>query len=194
VQCGGGLATELFDKLGPEGTAFARSRPSPPWSSWRSPGLRFAGSGNGGFREVIVFAFVLFGMNCCFYAAIDRIPLGSAVTFEFIGPLGIAIWGSRSRTDLVWARPRSGRDPAALGRASAREACSARGRRWRSGPASSGPATSSRAPGSGRSSPASAGSPSRWRYRHSSPRRGESPKRVRPCSSPGRSQSGSSPR
>jgi inner membrane transporter RhtA len=56
-----------------------------------------------GFREVVVFAVVLFGMNCCFYAAIDRIPLGSAVTLEFIGPLGIAIFGSRRKLDLVWA-------------------------------------------------------------------------------------------
>jgi inner membrane transporter RhtA len=102
VQCGGAIATEIFDRIGPEGTVFLRtalgaavflaiSRPSP---------RMFRESG---FREVVIFAVVLFGMNCCFYAAIDRIPLGAAVTLEFIGPLGIAIFGSRRKLDLVWA-------------------------------------------------------------------------------------------
>jgi inner membrane transporter RhtA len=101
VQCGSAIATGLFDSLGPEGAVFLRallggavfllfSRPSV--RIFREPG----------FREVLVFAVVLFGMNSCFYAAIDRIPLGAAVTLEFIGPLGIAIHGSRRKLDLVW--------------------------------------------------------------------------------------------
>jgi inner membrane transporter RhtA len=102
VQFGGALATELFDKLGPEGTVFARSTLAAfVFLAITRPSLGMFG--DRGFREVIVFAVVLFGMNCCFYAAIDRIPLGSAVTLEFVGPLGIAIWGSRSRLDLIWA-------------------------------------------------------------------------------------------
>jgi len=41
-------------------------------------------------------------MNFTFYEAIERIDLGIAVTLEFLGPLGVAVAGSRSRIDLVW--------------------------------------------------------------------------------------------
>jgi inner membrane transporter RhtA len=44
----------------------------------------------------------LAGMNICFYTALDRIPLGIAVTFEFVGPLAVALAASRRRLDLAW--------------------------------------------------------------------------------------------
>lgn len=42
-------------------------------------------------------------MNLCLYAAVDRIGLGLAVTLEFLGPLAVAIAGSRRRIDLACA-------------------------------------------------------------------------------------------
>ena len=40
---------------------------------------------------VLLFGLVIAGTNLCFYEAIARIPLGVAVTIEFVGPLGIAV-------------------------------------------------------------------------------------------------------
>ena len=46
--------------------------------------------------------WMLAGMNGSFYASIDRIPLGTAVTIEFLGPLVLAATQSRRLRDLGW--------------------------------------------------------------------------------------------
>ena len=66
---------------------------------WR-PRLR--GRPRGDLRVAIAFGLALGAMNLCIYQAMDRIPLGVAVTFEFIGPLGVAVVGSRRALDLLW--------------------------------------------------------------------------------------------
>jgi inner membrane transporter RhtA len=52
---------------------------------------------------VVAFGIVLAAMNFSFYEAIDRIPLGVAVTIEFSGPLTLALIGSRRWADGLWA-------------------------------------------------------------------------------------------
>ncbi|GAC67468.1 EamA family transporter [Gordonia soli] len=53
------------------------------------------------WRTVCLLGAALAAMNGCFYAAIERLPLGVAVSIEFLGPLVLAAALSRRRTDLV---------------------------------------------------------------------------------------------
>jgi inner membrane transporter RhtA len=101
VQVGAAFATTLFDELGPGGTVFLRIAFAALLllAIWRPP-LRLGGREER--RDVVLLGLVLAGMNLSFYLALDRIPLGIAVTLEFVGPLGVAIAGSRRRLDLLW--------------------------------------------------------------------------------------------
>ena len=101
AQVGAAFAVELFDELGPAGAAFGRLAFAAVIlvAIWR-PRLR--GRPRGDLRVAVAFGLALGAMNMCIYQAMDRIPLGVAVTFEFIGPLGVAVVGSRRALDLVW--------------------------------------------------------------------------------------------
>jgi inner membrane transporter RhtA len=53
-------------------------------------------------RIVALYVVALLVMNFSIYEAFARIPVGIAVTIEFLGPLFVAVIGSRSRIDLLW--------------------------------------------------------------------------------------------
>jgi inner membrane transporter RhtA len=55
------------------------------------------------WRAVVPYGVSIGVMNFMFYEALSRIPLGLAVTLEFVGPLGVAIVSSRRALDVVWA-------------------------------------------------------------------------------------------
>jgi len=101
VQLGAAIAKGLFDALGPGGTVFLRIIFAALLLIvlWR-PRLR--GYPRSGYLVAILFGLVLAGMNFSIYQSFDRIPLGIAVTIEFIGPLGVAVAGSRRLLDLLW--------------------------------------------------------------------------------------------
>jgi inner membrane transporter RhtA len=65
---------------------------------WR-PALRLPETGA---KDVVALGLILGLMNLSFYESLDRIPLGIAVTIEFVGPLTVAVIGSRRRFDLLW--------------------------------------------------------------------------------------------
>jgi inner membrane transporter RhtA len=101
VQFGAALARTLFDELGPGGTVFLRVLFATALllALWRP---RARGHSSDDLWLAALFGLSLAAMNLAFYASIDRIPLGVAVTFEFVGPLGVAIAGSRKPRDLLW--------------------------------------------------------------------------------------------
>jgi inner membrane transporter RhtA len=101
VQLGGAFAKTLFDEVGPGGTVWLRivTAALVLAAVWRP---RTRGLTRDDLLLVLAFALSLAGMNFAFYSSLDRIPLGVAVTYEFVGPLGVALIGSRRALDLVW--------------------------------------------------------------------------------------------
>ena len=101
VQFGAALAKTLFDEIGAGGTVFVRVLFAALVLAliWRP---RVAGLGRREGLLAVLFGLTLAGMNLAFYSALDRIPLGITVTLEFVGPLGVAVAGSRGALDLLW--------------------------------------------------------------------------------------------
>jgi inner membrane transporter RhtA len=102
VQVGAAFATKLFRHLGPGGTVLVRVLFAAVvlCAIWR-PRLRAHSATD--LRLAGLFGLVLAFMNLTFYEALDHIHLGIAVTLEFVGPLGVALVGSRNRLDVLWA-------------------------------------------------------------------------------------------
>lgn len=102
VQCGAALATTLFGRVGPAGAVFLRGAFAALvlLAVAHRDAMRLRRED---LRDVALFGVTLAAMNLGFYEAIARLPLGVAVTFEFSGPLAVAIFGSRRRRDLLWA-------------------------------------------------------------------------------------------
>jgi inner membrane transporter RhtA len=101
VQGGAAVAKSLFPQLGPPGVVFLRLLfgSAALWAIAR-PQLR--GRPRDHLRLVAALGVVLVSMNITFYEALDRAPLGVVVTVEFLGPLAVAILGSRKTSDFVW--------------------------------------------------------------------------------------------
>ncbi|MEO7070156.1 MAG: EamA family transporter [Nostocoides sp.] len=101
VQFGAGIAVRLFDRVGPGGAVMLRLLLSAlVLVALARPSIR--GRSRSAWLSVLAFGLILGVMNWSFYEALDRIPLGIAVTIEFLGPLGVALLGSRRPLDLLW--------------------------------------------------------------------------------------------
>ncbi|MCZ0208687.1 EamA family transporter [Streptomyces sp. UMAF16] len=101
VQVGSALAKHLFDAVGSFGTVALRLffAAAVLLLLWR-PSLRMP---RRAWAVVLGYGVTLGLMNLCFYLALSRIPLGIAVTTEFLGPLAVALAGSRRWLDGLWA-------------------------------------------------------------------------------------------
>lgn len=101
-QLGSGIAALAFPVMGPVGVVVVRqwvagmallliTRPplrSLTWSQW---------------WPVVLLSLAVAAMNTALYGAVDRVGLGTAVTLEFLGPLGVALVRSRRAVDLLCA-------------------------------------------------------------------------------------------
>jgi inner membrane transporter RhtA len=101
VQLGAAISVGLFDEIGVAGTAWLRmtlgalglvliARPRYWKWSWRE------------LRAPALLGVVSAGMTLAFLAAIDLLPLGTAVAIEFLGPLTVAAVHSHTRRALAW--------------------------------------------------------------------------------------------
>ena len=101
VQFGSAFANELFGQAGPAGVVLLRvALAGIILLAIARPSLR--GRSRADLATAALFGLVLGTMNWSFYEAIDRLPIGVAVTIEFTGPLAVALAGSRRLLDLVW--------------------------------------------------------------------------------------------
>jgi inner membrane transporter RhtA len=102
VQGGAAIAKGLFPVVGAAGTASLRIGLSalmllvavrPQLGQLRAAQ----------WRAVVPYGVALGAMNFLFYCALARVPLGLGVTLEFVGPLLVALAGSRRWLDVLWA-------------------------------------------------------------------------------------------
>src|SRR3954449_8331089 len=101
VQLGAGIAKNLFDDADPMTLVWLRLGTSAGVLGLAvRPPLRNRSIQD--WQVAVAFGAVLGTMNWAIYESMARIPLGLAVTIEFLGPLGLAVAGSRRARDLVW--------------------------------------------------------------------------------------------
>jgi inner membrane transporter RhtA len=101
-QVGAAVATGLFDRVGPVGVVGLRLAVSAVvLLALCRPSLRAVR--RAGWRVVVGYGGALAGMNVLFYEAVARMPLGTAVTLEILGPLTLSVLASRRLLSVLWA-------------------------------------------------------------------------------------------
>ncbi|MFZ0499843.1 MAG: EamA family transporter [Steroidobacteraceae bacterium] len=99
---GPAFAVLLFAHVQPLGVAWLRiASAAAVFAVWRRPWRYYRGLQSSARRTVLMLGSVLALMNVCFYLAIDRLPLGTVGAIEFLGPIGLAALGVRSRRNFA---------------------------------------------------------------------------------------------
>jgi inner membrane transporter RhtA len=101
VQFGAATAKSLFTPFGAPGVVFVRTGFAALilWLMARPQVRQYS---RHQWSSAVVLGIVIAMMNLLFYESLVRLPLGVAVTIEFLGPLAVALLGSRKLRDLVW--------------------------------------------------------------------------------------------
>ena len=101
-QAGAAVAKSLFATVGPLGAVTLRLglgalmllAVTRPWRAWPRPAP---------LRPLAALGVAMAGVIVAFYEALGHLPLGVAIALQFLGPLGVAVFGSRRPSHLVWA-------------------------------------------------------------------------------------------
>ena len=99
---GPAFAVLLFAEVDVLGVAWLRiASAAAVFAFWKRPWRLFAELNAREQRTVVALGFVLAIMNVCFYVAIDRLPLATVGTIEFLGPIALAALGVRTMRNLA---------------------------------------------------------------------------------------------
>ena len=101
VQCGAAIAKDLFHLIPPTAMVWLRLLTS-ALIFLIAVRPRMAGRTPADWLVALGFGLSLLTMNWAIYQSFARIPLGIAVTIEFLGPLTVAVVSSRRPRDLIW--------------------------------------------------------------------------------------------
>jgi inner membrane transporter RhtA len=94
---GPAFAVLLFARVDVLGVAWLRiAAAAAVFALWRRPWRARRRLDDGGRRLLLAWGAVLAVMNCCFYVAIDRLPLGTVAAIEFLPVIGLAAIGART--------------------------------------------------------------------------------------------------
>jgi inner membrane transporter RhtA len=99
---GPAFAVLLFARVGPLGVAWLRIvSAGVVFAIWRRPWRAVGGLDRSGRKLLLGWGAVLALMNCCFYEAIDRLPLGTVAAIEFLPVIVLAAVGARTRRNAA---------------------------------------------------------------------------------------------
>jgi inner membrane transporter RhtA len=99
---GPAFAVLLFSRVAVLGVAWLRiAAAAIVFAVWRRPWRALVAADGEGRRLLIAWGAVLAVMNCCFYLAIDRLPLGTVAAIEFLPVIALAALGARTRRNVL---------------------------------------------------------------------------------------------
>jgi inner membrane transporter RhtA len=99
---GPAFAVLLFVRVEALGVAWLRiASAALVFGLWRRPWRRARRLGADGRRLLVAWGAVLAVMNCCFYLAIDRLPLATVAAIEFLPVIVLAALGARTRRNVA---------------------------------------------------------------------------------------------
>src|ERR1700754_2564787 len=99
---GPAFAVLLFARVDVLGVAWLRiASAALIFALWRRPWRTYRALDGAGRRELLAWGAVLAVMNCVFYSAIDRLPLGTVAAIEFLPVIVLAAIGTRTRRNFA---------------------------------------------------------------------------------------------